>query len=212
MEPSLWRQRLCKTAEQYEFQDGYKLLYCPWENIHTSQIAFISLNPGVLPDYEVKETLSDERGNSYEVEQLYSKSPFTEQFLKMCHLLGIEPHKVLTGVIHPFRSHRWRNLSKEQRIAGLDIGRDFWSVALSPQVHTIIVSGNTACDEVVQITRSRIKKRLDSGWGTCQFEVYETLTKQRLIKLPHLSTYKIFSRSQCASSLQTLFTLDGPLA
>ena len=40
--------------------------------------------------------MSDERGNSYEVEKEISKSPITPQFLNLCEFLETEPKNVLT--------------------------------------------------------------------------------------------------------------------
>ena len=54
---------------QYSFKEGYKILYCPWDTIGKSDVAFISLNPGRPPSYADLKILSDERGNSYEVEK-----------------------------------------------------------------------------------------------------------------------------------------------
>ena len=67
---------LLKSAEKkYNFSDGFKLLYCPWDNISSSNIAFISLNPGNAPENAELRMVSDERGNSYEIEMDITKSP-----------------------------------------------------------------------------------------------------------------------------------------
>ena len=89
---------LLKSAEKkYNFSDGFKLLYCPWGNISSSNIAFISLNPGNAPENAELRMVSDERGNSYEVEAHQELSPITKQILELCRRLGKQPDQVLMG-------------------------------------------------------------------------------------------------------------------
>ena len=137
-------------------------------------MAFISLNPGVLPDDEEDSIISDERGNSYLIERDYSKSPLTEQFLKMADFLNENPADILTGVIHFFRSNRWKDFSKEQREIGLQLGRDFWGTALTPQIKTVVVIGNEACKEVTDITNSKLIMEINSGWGKYKLQRYQS--------------------------------------
>jgi hypothetical protein len=60
MEKKTWEGRLNKIATDYQFDDGYKLLYCPWSTIETSTLAFISLNPGTAPSGAQKNLASDD--------------------------------------------------------------------------------------------------------------------------------------------------------
>ena len=83
MNKIIWTKKLSDADKKYNFFDGYKLLYCPWETIHKVKIAFISLNPGKPPQNAELREISDERGNSYWVERKITESPITDQFLKL---------------------------------------------------------------------------------------------------------------------------------
>ena len=205
MNKQQWINEIKLNEAKYNFKNGFKLLYCPWETIEKSKFAFISLNPGVLPDDEDDSIISDERGNSYLIERDYSKSPLTEQFLKMADFLNENPTDILTGVIHPFRSNRWKDFSKEQKEIGLQIGREFWEKVLTPQIKTIVVIGNEACKEVTDITNSKLIMEVNSGWGKYKLQRYQSSWGAKIIKLQHLSTYKLFSRDECLKPLTAVF-------
>lgn len=207
MDKGHWRLRLDSVAAEYGFKEGYKLLYCPWATISNSSVAFISLNPGSMPSGMEENLVSDERGNSYFVEKEYTKSPLTAQFLKMAEFLAIKPESILTGVIHPFRSNRWKDFSKEQQKSGLRIGAEFWSLALSSNIKTIVTVGNETFNQVSRLTNSEYVDSIFSGWGKCHVQRYQTDTGCKLIKLPHLSSYKLFSRPQCHEALSRIFEL-----
>lgn len=79
-----WDQELRRLESELCFNEGFKPLYCPWSTLETGRVAFLSLNPGRAPDDAEMRVVSDERGNSYEVERETTKSPLTDQFLKLC--------------------------------------------------------------------------------------------------------------------------------
>ena len=207
MDKEHWRRKLDDAASKYGFIEGYKLLYCPWKTIDNSTVAFISLNPGSMPDDKERNVVSEERGNSYLIEQKCTKSPITSQFLKMAEFLAVKPESILTGVIHPFRSRKWKDFSKEQQEIGLRIGAEFCLTAFSSDIKTIVVVGNATFNQVSTLTNSKIIDSIFSGWGKCQLQRHKTETGSNLIKLPHLSSYKLFSRSECREPLSKIFQL-----
>ena len=207
MDKEHWQLTLDSVATGYGFNEGYKLLYCPWETIHNSTVAFISLNPGSIPDGGEKNVVSEEEGNSYCIERESTKSPITLQFLKMAEFLAIKPESILTGVIHPFRSNRWKDFSKKQKEIGMRIGAEFWSLALSSNIKTIVAVGNETFNQVNRLTNSEFVESIFSGWGKCHLQRYKTAHGSQLIKLPHLSSYKLFSRPECHEPLSRIFEL-----
>ena len=132
MDRNNWSKKLSKADAKYHFPDGYKLLYSPWETLKKAKIAFISLNPGKPPKNAELKVVSDERGNSYEVEKEITESEITHQFLSLCKFLETSPNEVLTGTICPFRSADWENFldgstfTDEQKRIGLSLGEEFW--------------------------------------------------------------------------------------
>lgn len=79
----IWGQRIREAGREIGFTEGYKILFAPWATIGTTDTVFLSLNPGRPPAGAELEVLSDERGNSYEVERHITVSPITEQFLAL---------------------------------------------------------------------------------------------------------------------------------
>ena len=200
-------KKILDIENKYNFTEGYKLLYCPWSTINHSSIAFISLNPGSkMPDESDMRLLSDERGNSYEVEMHTTKSPITNQFLELCKLLNKNPSDILTGTICPFRSKSWISLSREQRDAGLMLGKYFWHKTLD-KINLLICVGNDVAKNIISISDFKKEKIFNSGWGDIKIIKYKDSTDRKLIHLPHLSTFKLFFQKKCLFVLKQVFKL-----
>ena len=211
MNKIIWTKKLSDTDKRYNFFDGYKLLYCPWETIHEVKIAFISLNPGKPPQNAELREVSDERGNSYWVERKITESPITDQFLKLCDFIEKTPDEILTGAICPFRSMDWdffmngKVFTDKQKEIGLNLGAEFWKEALK-NVSTIITVGNETTNSITKITDTKLTREINSGWGNVKLRRYENHEKNiSVIHLPHLSTYKLFSRPECREPLKKIF-------
>ena len=144
-----WEEQLINAEKKLQFPDGYKLLFCPWETLANKSIktAFISLNPGKAPDGADLKVISDERGNSYEVEEFTTASPLTAQFLKLCKFLKIKPSNMLTGPACPFRGNRWKDFNPKQKQAGFRLGNEFWSTALDG-IELIVILGDEAKNSI----------------------------------------------------------------
>ena len=199
--------KLLKSAEKkYNFSDGFKLLYCPWSNIFSSNIAFISLNPGNAPENAELRMVSDERGNSYEIEMDVTKSPINEQFMMLCDFLENKPSDFLTGAAIPFRSNNWKSLNKEQKIAGVEIGISLWKEMLGSNIKKIIVTGEEACKMVLKIKSAKLKLSIPSNWGNTKLKKYVSKDGTEIFSIPHLSTYRLFLRDESVKQLKILFT------
>jgi len=198
-----WLNKIESIKERYDFSLGYHLLYCPWSTIQDSSVAFISLNPGRSIDKSTQK-ISEEKGNSYKIAENNSISPITKQFLELCKFLGKLPEEILTGTIHPFRSNNWNSLSNEQKNIGLKIGQEFWSEALL-KVDLIICVGNVTANTIIKMLDFKINTTVASGWGNIKLKRYKNYKEQTLVHLPHLSTFRIFSRNECRDSLTEVF-------
>lgn len=201
MNREFWRNELEKTAAGNRFGRGYKLLYCPWETLDRHRLVFLSLNPGArtpLGSDPAERLVSDERGNSYEFDRTISRSPMSEQFLRLCGFVNVAPAEVLTGVMAPFRSGNWEALTKRQREASMAFGRRFWSRALqmSGSGAGIVVCSRAATKVVVSLLGASLEKELESGWGTCRLRRFRTGDGRLIVGLPHLSRFRLFSRTE----------------
>lgn len=197
--------KIKKFESLYNFNNGYELLCCPWSTLDSSKIAFISLNPGKPPNIKQLKMISNESGNSYEIDRYMTKSPITEQYLKLCNFLKKKPKEILTGMACPFRGNRWDNFNIKQKIAGLEIGHYFWSKVLNKNISLIIVLSNEATKLIVNLKNAELDEEINSGWGNYKVRRYRNNKNVTIIQLPHLSTFKLFSRKECLDPLKTIF-------
>ena len=140
--------------------------YGPWASLNGLKVGFFSLNPGRPPDNAEPRTISDERGKSYQVEQETTKSPITRQFLLLASFLGLKPSEILTGVVAPFRSDSWAELTKKQRDASLELGKRFWSDPLSrPELNLVFACSNEAKDVITELVDVSLDLEISARWG-----------------------------------------------
>lgn len=202
-----WKARLDEGADRLKFNEGYKLLYCPWSAIGTADFLFVSLNPGRPPENIERRQLSEELGNSYELERTSTKSPITKQFNLLLQFLGVEANRFLVGVIAPYRSDNWAGLSAEQKKGSLEIGRDFWSEILANATACkIITVSDVPADVMIKLTDAKLLREIHSGWGSTKLRLYKNSRGTMIVALPHLSSYKLFSRSDCRAPLDDIFS------
>jgi len=195
---------LLRLEQECGFEEGFKLLYCPWERISDARIAFISLNPGRAPDdYEMK-AIEDPEGNSYYVERENTKSPLTHQFLEMCDFIDAKPDDVLTGAFFPFRSDKWSDLSALQIEEVLKFSRPFWKTA-TENCEIIIVIGNFVANNIVSELKCEKVLDIKLNWGATRLRKFRNCDGKTVIHLPHLSSHKLFSRKECLQPLRNIF-------
>ena len=205
MDLRYWKQALADEEKRLGLDDGYKFVFGPWDTLNHAEIAFLSLNPGKCPDDFVKRTISDERGNSYEVEQDTTISPITNQFLLLARLLGVAPGEVLTGVAAPFRSHQWSDFSRRQRSESLALGRRFWTVPLKrPDLRLILVCSKEAAKLVVDVTGASFDIETPAGWGNVKLRRYRCGGGKVVVHLPHLSRYRLLGRTLSEAALREI--------
>ena len=197
---------LRNTASGLNFREGFKLLYCPYSLMNgDTRILFLSLNPGYAPSHFNKESVSDERGNSYEVELSETSSPLNRQFIELIQLLGISSDEVLTGAYVPFRTDRWSDLSKHQEKKSLEIANAFWNPLIARHPLTICC-GNTVFEDVYRNLRSKgAVKKIHSGWGNASIKICNHHSNH-VIGLPHLSSYRLLSNERSRRVLVKLLS------
>ena len=95
-------------------------------------------------------------------------------------------------------------LNNLQKNAGLKIGQEFWSEALI-NIDLIICVGNVTAETTIKMLNFKIDIVINSGWSNIKLKRYKNKKGQKLIHLPHLSTFKLFSREECKDSLVNIF-------
>lgn len=201
-----WHERLARAERDLGLRDGFKFLFCPASTMRSAKVAFLSQKPGRPPNAANLRTVSDERGNSYEVEARTTVSPITEQFLRFCRFVGVRPSDVLTGVASPFRAAAWADLSPAQQAQGLALGREFWDKPLrSPQLRLVVAVSQEAADLVVDVMDAKPLDVLGSGWGSYSIRRFQANRGALIVHLPHLSRFKLFGRPASEAFLRDAF-------
>ena len=199
-----WTKILEEKEAELGFNAGFKFVYGPWATLDNAEIAFLSLNPGRAPDAAEMRTISDERGNSYEVEQFTTKSPITNQFLQLANFLNKQPSEILAGVIAPFRSDGWDELSEQQKTGSLALGYKFWNEPLrQSSLKLIIACSEEAKELAVRMTSASFKLERPSGWGKIQIRGYRSEDGKIILHLPHLSRFKLMGREQSEQAIRS---------
>jgi hypothetical protein len=195
-----WRRRLEAEELELSFADGFKFRYGRWITHATAQVAFLSLNPGVAPDGVDLRTVSDEGGNSYVIERETTRSPITDQDLRMAAFLGAVPSAILAGGVIPFRSARMADLSPQQRAAGLALAAEFWR---EPRALTFGHRGSRSGGERLRgrLPRGDARGRGSVRVGNQRLRRFRTPDGRAIVHLPHLSQFKLFSRGRCMEPL-----------
>lgn len=206
MECEYWQELLRREELARGYNDGFKLLFCPWRLIDTADTLFLSLNPGNDPSGEFMRIASDERGNSYLVEREARHSPIAEQYRQLCEFIHKDPEEVLAGALMPFRTDRWDHKRDRQNIS---VARPFWrQVIATGNVRQIFCMGREVEKEVVASTNAELKNQLPANWGNLTIRRYTTESGLQIFGLLHFSTYKMFGRAECIPQLAKLLDVD----
>ncbi|EYD74062.1 hypothetical protein Rumeso_04433 [Rubellimicrobium mesophilum DSM 19309] len=201
-----WRRRLAAEEQRLNLSQGLKFVYGPWSTLDTGHVAFLSLKPGTAPPGADLRAVSDERGNSYEVERTTTGSPITGQFLALTELLGVRPREVLTGVVTPFRAVAWGNLTVRQKDGALALGREFWAGPLArPDLRLIVAVSQEAADLIITLTGATAESEISAGWGHLCLRRYRTCDGRAIVHLPHLSRFRLLSRAASRDALALAF-------
>lgn len=190
------------------------------------KIAFVTLNPGGNQIPKDHPTASCENGPSYLVERWRDKSPgqapLQVQVQKLFEALAAHlefqgtsrqlMEQSLIGHYVPFRSPRFADLPHKDE--GLLVGRHIWGRLLRhAQPKLIICLGRKVQDELRLLLRHELNgvhrktQSLPTGWGNLetQIDAYELGAEvTRLLYLPHLSTFKLFTSVDCRAPMNAM--------
>lgn len=190
------------------------------------EIALITLNPAgnvIPPDHPMA---SCESGVSYLVESWGNSKPGQSelqiQVQRLFYMLAVEMdfqgtyqqlmEKSLIAHFIPFRSPRLKALPCKSE--SFELGRRLWHRLLrvcSPKL--IICLGRDVETELLKLTPVATVSRLETstsyptGWGSYTATIHEFTTRQetiRLLFLPHLSTFKLFTSANCTNHMPAI--------
>ena len=146
--------------------------------------------------------VSDERGNSYLVQRQAKHSPIADQYRQLCEFVNVDPEKVLTGTLMPFRTPKW---NKRRDAPNVEVAKPFWSTILNgSKVRKVFCMGRDVEDAVVKLVNARLDRQVAANWGNLSIRRYVTASGMNVYGLLHLSTYKMFGRAECLPQLAEL--------
>ena len=202
---------------------GWDLLFCRYGNMLSPQypVAFFGINPGGGP--------CDTNAISVESECAYynerwkgckkGNAPLQQQMKHLYTMIGDElgvsythlmDGSLMTNYI-PARSRNWHSLKGKGE--WLEHARQIWDERIK-QVHCklYIAISKIVFDELDgHLTKhgfqmvDKINEQI--GWGRVRYQIqrYERGDQvSLLVRLPHLSTYKIFSRAACQPAINRI--------
>lgn len=220
------RHRINAAYRELGHGMGWSFLYTPQSTLNVSQqLLFLGLNPGGKEDQRYDVVPSCESGNEYLHGKWVAeegKAPLQLQVQQLFKRIALSiggniNHEymmdtTLAANFVPFRSSNWAKLVNKQR--SLEFSRTLWSEILN-QVHprVIICIAFLAYNGIKAILVSKGFTPLGAdraqliGWGKVTYNITELHNDGRatlLVRLPHLSTYKVFSSVKCEMEIKKL--------
>lgn len=190
------------------------------------KIVFLTLNPGGKSIPADHPTESCEGGSAYLVDQWGTSKPGAHKLQRQVQQLfatierlasegesAVRIESSLVGYFVPFRSARFADLHRPKE--SLTFSHDLWASILRPLSPRLMLaidpmtfgSMNRLC--VAQGGRPVPTETLKTGWGNATSDVNEykfTGHSCMVVRLPHLSTFQLFSRPECAPYVNAILT------
>ena len=189
------------------------------------KIVFLTLNPGGRSIPEDHPSESCESGCSYVVEQWGNSLPGQHKLQRQVQRLFAEIERQagptarasisldasLIGYFVPFRSPRFADLHRTKE--SLAFANDRWASLLAPLSPSLLLAIDPMTFRAMKSLCSAqggtlvSAETLPTGWGTVTAEVHEYQFSDRstmVVRLPHLSTFQLFSRSECEAPLSAI--------
>ncbi|MBA3810049.1 MAG: hypothetical protein H0X27_00075 [Caulobacteraceae bacterium] len=180
------------AAKEFDNGLGWSLLYCPWANLSKSEVALITLNPA---GHERSTGVSVEEGSAFVHQDWLGKGVGREslqlQVKQLCDIAAVDPDEMLAGCLVPFRSPSWAELPRREE--ALRFGVSLWRKLLGDRRPRLTFTlGDVAYQQIHAIFGAGATKMAPSGWGKIYISASD-YPGGRLVGLPHLSHYKLFS-------------------
>lgn len=214
--------------EEHGYELGWRFLTCSKNVLKSNpKIAFITSNPGGSRIRDDHPSPSCEKGSPYLDESWKDRdpgeSPLQVQIQKMFVKLREKTNhpgserkfieSALSGYFVPFRSEDLKRLKHKEK--AFDFGEKIWLKILKAVKPELFV-----CIE--QETAKRLRRiietayclpesksyKLQTGWGnyTADIVEFENSTEIKILRLPHLSRFTLFTREASEKAIENIFS------
>lgn len=215
------------------YKQGWTFLYGPFRNMWTPKypVAFFGLNPGGS-EVTDQELVSVEKGSAYRIENWgvdeNSQSPLQQQLIDLYTRLAKEMNmgihydelmdESLMANLVPFRSKSWNGLREKE--TALLFSREFWRerIGMVPTALYVTMS-KISFNEISKLLvecgyQEDVGKSVLTmvGWGKVTYQISEyhrNDIRTTVIRLPHLSRYKIFGREPSEPAINDIMSVAG---
>ena len=214
--------------QEHDYELGWRFLTCPKSVLKNNpKIAFITLNPGGTKKRDDHSSASCEDGNPIYNESWKNKKPgesaLQKQIQKMFGKIREKTNypgntrklieSTLCGYFVPFRSRRREDLKYEKE--AFDFGEKIWrNILETVQPELFVCIDKKTAIRLRKIIANAYNLRetplppFETGWGKTTADIIEFGSKAevKLLRLPHLSSFKLFSRKECEEKIDNIFT------
>lgn len=191
---------------------GWRFITCPVAQAISPKVVIVSLNPAGREQHGP--SWSQEEGSAYLIESWNGypagQSPLQIQVQKLVERLGVTFDEVLSGQFVPFRSPSWNELVKQDD--SIAFGKKLWfefSCDLQPE--TIVCIGHETSKHLKAVFGVDKLIEKSSGWGNQTIKIGKGRGGLKLISLPHLSRFSLFTSDQCQPFLDEVFFTKAPV-
>ena len=179
---------------------GWTFLSCPEDRLGSARVGLIGLNPAGEELGEYGEVWHVPEGNDYEVgvwRAAAGDAPLQRQVQALCRAVDTPIAELLSGQLVPFRSPSWSRLAHAQE--ALELSRRLWRWVLdNSALRLCFTLGHVAGEEIARLSGARLIDVQPVEWGRQQLRVYDGGDGPRIVSLPHLSRFQLFSGDRAA--------------
>ena len=195
--------RVEAAYQRLGYQVGWRFMTCPERQFDDPEVLVVSLNPSGRVEHGPR--WSQEEGSAYVVESWDGQAPGADtlqvQVQRLIKHLGSNFSRVASAHFVPFRSQRWSDLSHP--VEAVQFARGLWTDfvgGLRPKY--VMCLGREVGKHVPTLFGSGGLHKKRTGWGDIALSVGTTRDGGQIAILPHLGTFKLFSRAECAPFLK----------
>ncbi|MBL0649075.1 hypothetical protein [Aeromonas caviae] len=220
------------TLQGYKFE--WSLSYNSFNILHTPEypIAFIGLNPGGDEKTKYNPEIESESGKSAYYYENWTRSslsppeekdlnPLQMQMVKLyarlsdiygCNYSDLMDKSIMANFV-PFRSKDWNSLPNKS--TALEFSRQLWSEILKHARIKVIICmsvvvfnelNTTLCELGFSLLPEKSEAKR-TGWGRTKYQAVTYVKDNKevlLIRLPHLSRYKMFNSENCRVAIDDI--------
>ena len=215
-----------RAADRLGHRRGWRFLCVPRAVLAAPvEVAFITLNPGLAQGAALERIDSCENGVAYLAERWEDAAPGLHKLQVQVQLLFAALNnrlrraadgdrlmaQSLLGYFVPFRAARFAELP--QAAESLSFGRELWQRVLALAAPRLIVCMDRethgelqAILDAVPGQRCRSTCSYPTGWGKCTADLttYGEARTVRLLRLPQLATFQLFTNRNCNERLRRI--------